>query len=101
MKGKNNTKEKINPEQPIVLGNQVKDIVTGFEGIAVTRVEYLNGCVQYCVKGKMGKDGKVPEGEYIDQQQLIVTGAGISIKQKDTGGVMPDAPKTGMGLSRK
>lgn len=101
MKDKKNIIEKINSEQPIVLGNKVKDIVTGFEGIAVTRVEYLNGCVQYCVKGKISKDGKVPEGEYIDQQQLIVTGSGISVKQKDTGGVMPDAPKSGMGLSRK
>ena len=34
----------------ILLGSQVKDKVTGFEGIAVSRIEYLSGCVQYGVR---------------------------------------------------
>lgn len=83
----------------IKLGNKVKDIVTGFEGIAVSKVEYLNGCVQYCVKPAKGKDGKMPEGEYIDQQQLSFVSVGVAVKVKDTGGVMSDAPK-GNGMAR-
>ena len=83
----------------IKLGNKVKDIVTGFEGIATSKVEYLNGCIQYCVKPTKGKDGKMPEGEYIDQQQLLVVSVGIAVGVKDIGGVMGDAPK-GNGLSR-
>ena len=83
----------------IELGNKVKDIVTGFEGIAVSKVEYLNGCVQFCIKPLKGKDGKMPEGEYIDQQQLSVVSVGVAVKVKDTGGVMGDTPK-GNGMAR-
>ena len=50
----------------IKLGNQVKDIVTGFEGIATAKVEYLNGCIQYYVKPKIDEDGKYPSGQYLD-----------------------------------
>jgi ActR/RegA family two-component response regulator len=82
----------------ITLGNRVKDIVTGFEGIATARLEYLNGCVQYCVK-PTSKDNAMPEGQYIDIQQLEVVDSGIAVKKKDTGGIMPDSPK-GYGLSK-
>ena len=78
----------------IELGKQVKDIVTGFSGIATARVEYLNGCVQYCVKPKMTKkdNGKVPDGYYFDEKQLVVIGNGVSVKKKRTGGAMSDVP---------
>jgi len=70
----------------IKLGNLIRDKVTGFEGIATARVEYINGCVQYCIKPKMGKDKKMPEGEYIDLDQLEVVGNGIYIEPEPTGG---------------
>jgi len=31
----------------IRLGDVAKDRVTGFEGVTVARIEYLNGCIQY------------------------------------------------------
>lgn len=77
----------------IKLGLKVKDKVTGFEGVAVARIEYLNGCVQYGVKPKVGKDGKIADIEYIDENQLKIISGGIVIKKKDTGGIMHDAPK--------
>ena len=78
----------------IELGNEVTCIVTGFKGIATSRVEFINGCVQYCVKPKVKTDGdKMPDGEYIDVQQLKVTGEGIAVKKKVTGGVMKDLPR--------
>ena len=83
----------------IELGNKVKDIVTGYEGIAVSRIEYLNGCVQYCVKPKVGKDGKIAEGEFIDQEQLKDLGKAVKVVAKPTGGNMSDTP-SGFGLSR-
>ncbi len=80
----------------IKLGNKVRDKVSGFEGIATAKVEFINGCIQFCVKPKITKDnkGKMPEGEYIDQGQLIVTGEGIAVKPKEKGpgGVMRDIP---------
>lgn len=77
----------------IKLGQKVRCKVTGFEGIAIVECKYLNGCVQYCVKPP-AKDGKMIDGEYIDVQQLEVIGDGVSVTTRDTGGIMPDAPKT-------
>ncbi len=86
----------------IKLGKTVKDIVTGFTGIAISKIEYLNGCVQICVKPPVDEDGKMLAGEYIDIQLLEVIGdgvcldvnptGGVSLNVNLTGGVMPDAP---------
>lgn len=65
------------------LGETLKDSVTGFTGIAISKVVFLNGCIQYCVKPtKLGKDGKAIDGEYIDSQQLVFVDNGIN-KQVD------------------
>jgi len=78
----------------IELGQKVRCKVTGFEGIATSRIEFLNGCVQYCVKPKINKkDQKMPEGEFIDQQQLEVVKGSVEIQHAPTGGDMPDTPK--------
>jgi len=71
------------------LGLELRDVVTGFQGIATSKIEYLNGCVQYCVKPKMKPDSsKMPTGEYIDVQRLIVCGPGVTDQDiKD-----PDGP---------
>jgi hypothetical protein len=74
------------------LGQKLRDRVTGFEGIATSKVEYLNGCVQFCIKPPM-KDGKIVEGEYFDQQQLEFVDEGIAVEQRNTGGAMSDTPR--------
>lgn len=56
----------------IKLGSEVKDSITGFSGIAMARVEYLNGCIQYEVKPKkLDKNRKMLDSEWIDEEQLI------------------------------
>ena len=80
----------------IKLGQKVRDKVTGFEGIAIAKVEYLNGCVQFCVKPK-AVDSKMLEGEYIDDGQLEVVDDGATIKDEPNGGPMPDTPTTYYG----
>lgn len=77
----------------IKLGDEVKDKVTGFKGIATSRVEYLNGCVQFCVEPKLDKDGKKVKYEYIDQGQLERIGDGINVVNEGPGGVMPNVPE--------
>ena len=62
----------------IQLGLQVKDIVDGFIGIAISKVEYLNGCIQYGVQPPIGEDKKVGTIEWIDEQQLEVIGEGVT-----------------------
>lgn len=54
------------------LGQTLEDIITGFKGVATTRVTYMNGCVQYQVVPKMGKDGAIPKPQHLDTQQLKV-----------------------------
>jgi hypothetical protein len=54
----------------VKLGSKVKDSITGYEGIAVQRIEYLYGCVRIGVEGKVGADGKVPGIEYFDEQRV-------------------------------
>lgn len=77
----------------ITLGNKVRDRVTGFEGIATSRLEYLNGCVQYGVTPKV-EEGKStrPNAEWIDHGQLEVIGEGVTVAQHETGGPVLDAP---------
>lgn len=75
------------------LGAKARDTVTGFEGIITARNEWLNGCIQYCLKPKVDKDGKIPEGEWIDEQQVeLVRKAASKAAAKTTGGPQKDAP---------
>lgn len=56
----------------IQLGDQVKCKYTGFKGIAVCKMEFINKCVQFGVAPKANKDNKVPEEIFIDSQSLII-----------------------------
>lgn len=77
----------------IKLGDKVRCLITGFEGIATAKVEYLNGCIQYGVKPP-AIDGKMPDCEYIDYQQLEFVEDYFKSKEKvKTGGFQKDCPK--------
>ena len=54
----------------IILGQKVRDTISGLEGTTVARINYLSGCVQFCVQPRVDKDGKYPEHHYIDVGQL-------------------------------
>jgi hypothetical protein len=88
------TNSKTGAKKMIKLGNKVRDKVTGFTGIATTRLEYLNGCVQFCVKPMVSEDGKMPEGEYIDDAQLEFVEDGVTVDKDFEGGPVADAPPT-------
>lgn len=66
----------------VKLGVKVKDSITGFMGVAVSRTEYLYGCV------RVGVEGEAKPGEiyYFDEQRLTVETNAIS------GGNMPTPP---------
>ncbi len=75
------------------LGAKARDTVTGFEGIITGRNEWLNGCRQYCIKPPVDKDGKILDGEWIDEQQLEVVRKSTKLTVvKPTGGPQKDAP---------
>jgi hypothetical protein len=51
-------------------GETVRDLVTGFEGIIVSRTDYISGCNRYGVQPKVGSDGKLPEQIAFDEPML-------------------------------
>ena len=86
-------------KEQIKLGDEAKDIITGFKGIVISKIEYLNGCVQLGVKAQV-KDAALKEAEYIDVSQLKRIGPGINKpveakprKERPPGGDQPDRPK--------
>lgn len=56
----------------IKLGSKVQCKYTGFIGYAITRTEFINGCIQYGVVGKVGKDNKEAGEADMDVQSLTV-----------------------------
>lgn len=79
------------------LGTRVKDQVTDFEGTITSRIQYLNGCLQYCVEPNLDKEGKPRKHQYIDEGQLIFIAAPAEKpskeEQKGPGGRMPNEPE--------
>lgn len=73
----------------INLGEECRDKVTGFRGIAIARTLWLNGCARVTIQPKMDKDGKHPDAVTFDEPQLEVTGKGIRTQKTDTGGPLP------------
>ncbi len=74
------------------LGCEATCLITGYKGIATAKVEYINGCIQYCVKPK-SKDGNMPDGYYIDIEQLKFGKKVVEMNYRPTGGPQMDCPK--------
>jgi len=70
------------------LGVEAEAKVTGLKGIITARSENLYMCNRYYIQCKVGKDGKVPDGWWIDEDDVIVKGPGVTSKPKNTGGPM-------------
>lgn len=84
----------------INLGDEVKDSITGYKGIAVCRHIYLQGCNLITVRTKVTKDRPEPSEHSFDEPQLIVTKAKkiAGSGDKTRGGParhMPTAKSTG------
>ena len=59
----------------IPLGAVVKDSITGFEGKAIGRTEWVTGCATVTVQPRVDKEGKIPESRTIDEPTLEVVKA--------------------------
>jgi len=57
-------------EKEVKLGEVYTDKITGLKGVAIARIEYLNGCVRVELQPKQVKDGKPVESTWVDEQQL-------------------------------
>ncbi len=64
----------------IELGQEVKDKVTGFKGIASGKCIYLSGCTHVCIQPKVEKDGKLPDAKWFDEPMVEVVSKKVKIK---------------------
>lgn len=60
----------------IALGSEVQDIVSGFKGLAIRKVEFMNGCVYYIVQAKKDKENTSKE-DFIEFRRLKLVGQGV------------------------
>lgn len=75
----------------IPLGSKCRDTVSGWEGTATARYEYMNGCVRYEISAH-DKDGK-PESFVFDEQQIEVIPADpVVTERRATGGPRGNGP---------
>ena len=71
----------------IKLGDVVRCKLTGFKGTAIEKTEFINGCIQFGVLPRCGKDGKMPDAISLDIQSLeLVSKPKKKAKKKPTGG---------------
>lgn len=77
------------------LGEVLRDVVSGFEGVVMVRSEYFTGCVHYGLCPQKLKDEKMIDWEWIDESRLArVVGKRIIFNvQKKTSGAMPAGPQ--------
>lgn len=69
----------------VTLGKKYRDDVSGFEGVATARYEFLNGCVRYQLTAE-SKEGKAPDELVFDEEQLTVVPAPKKPKGRRSGG---------------
>ncbi len=76
------------------LGSTVKDRITGFKGIVTGYVTYISGCNQCLVAPPIGKDGKLGDSHWFDEQRLEVQKTALVVLDNSAGtGFDIEAPK--------
>lgn len=69
------------------LGSKIRDMVSGLTGITTSRIEYLNGCIQYSIRMPLKETAvNLPESYWFDEAQLEFIDNGIVVEQKSNGG---------------
>jgi len=77
----------------INLGDKVKDTITGFIGIAVSRTAYLQGCDRVGVQAPVKKNAKPEDPQFFDEPQLITIKKKVAKQgNRRVGGYKPDVP---------
>ena len=76
----------------IKLGTQVRDTITGFEGVAIARTTWLHGCARVTVQPKELRNGTPIESQVFDELQLEkVRKKPVSSSDDRIGGPQDDA----------
>lgn len=69
------------------LGVEAESNITGMKGIIIARSLHLNGCFQYFIRPRVDKDGKMPDGIWLSENEVVVIKSDpINPGNKKTGG---------------
>lgn len=72
------------PEDPtckVQLGDRVRDVISGFEGVAFEKMMFLNGCVYFMIRNEeLNKDGKMTE-TFLNHKSLEIIGEHEVVKE--------------------
>lgn len=83
------------PYEGFECGDRIRDIITGYEGVCIGRIEYISGCNQLLLQPKAGPD-KEPQSHWFDVERVeLVDKAQVTVKTRRTGGDTPPAPRQG------
>lgn len=52
------------------MGDEVKDKITGFQGIITGHAKYFTGCDQFIIQPKCDKPGTYPEANWFDEGRV-------------------------------
>lgn len=75
------------------LGIKMKDNITGFEGVAIAKTDWLYGCSRYTLQPiKLKDDGSLNDTQTFDELQLTAVEEVVKHEQPTTGGPRP-SPK--------
>jgi len=75
------------------LGKRYRDTISGFEGVATGRFEYLHGCIRWQLSGTTNGN---PESFVFDEPQIMpVPSPVVHEPTRGTGGPRDDPPRTG------
>ena len=77
----------------IELGDEVKDLVSGFKGVAVAKHSYLQGCDRISVQPPVDKEGMLLDSQSFDEPQLIVVKKGKVTAAKKSANKPPGGPE--------
>jgi len=77
----------------IKLGNKVKDAITGFTGIAISKTKYLHGCTQWGLRSQELHEGKPIAVQWFDEPRLEVLEASEPVRTEGSD-ARPGGPRS-------
>lgn len=80
-------------EHRIKLGMKVRDVLTGVEGTAIARTEWLHGCERITIQPEGVKDGKAFETHTVDEPQIEIIDATSKETAAPRHGARDDPPR--------
>jgi hypothetical protein len=77
----------------IQLGQEVRDTISGFEGVVIAVTNWLYGCRRITVQPRDMKDGKPIESCTFDEPQLLAMTDTAAAERVPTGGDRDTPPR--------